>query len=208
MMKVSDIMTQEVVTIRNSATVADAAKLMRQRDVQAVIVQRSYDLDAYGIVTVGDIVGQVIAFGRDPKQMRVYEIMTKPCIVLNPDLGVEYAARLMAQAHLHSAPVIQKELLGIVSMTDILERSDAIEKPQELELAEKIQQLSATARQICQKNGPGSEACANAWAAVDAIEAEIAHQKAEPLQKTLSEMFRDEYPEAFKDREYDAWCSG
>ncbi|MEM7773581.1 MAG: CBS domain-containing protein [Cyanobacteria bacterium P01_A01_bin.37] len=207
-MKVSDIMTREVVTIRNSATVTEAAKLMQQRNVQALIVQRSHDLDAYGIVTVGDVVGKVIAFGRDPKQMRVYEIMTKPCIILNPDLGVEYAARLLSQSHLHSAPVIQSELLGIVSITDILERSNAIEKPQELELVEKIRHLSVEARRICQEHGPGSSACGNAWLAVDALEAEIAHQRSETLEQTMSEMFRDEYPEAFKDREYDAWCSG
>lgn len=181
---------------------------MQQRNVQALIVQRSHDLDAYGIVTVGDVVGKVIAFGRDPKQMRVYEIMTKPCIILNPDLGVEYAARLLSQSHLHSAPVIQSELLGIVSITDILERSNAIEKPQELELVEKIRHLSVEARRICQEHGPGSSACANAWLAVDALEAEIAHQRSETLEQTMSEMFRDEYPEAFKDREYDAWCSG
>ncbi|MEM9906530.1 MAG: CBS domain-containing protein [Cyanobacteria bacterium P01_D01_bin.44] len=208
MTKVADIMTQEVVTIRNSATVAEAAKLMRRREVQAVIVQKSHDLDAYGIVTVGDVVSKVIAFGRDPKQMRVYEIMTKPCIVLNPNLGVEYAAQLLTQSHLHSAPVIQSDLLGILSITDILERSSAIEKPQELELADKIQHLTASARHICQENGPGSIACANAWSMVDALQAEFAHQHAEFLEKTPFETFQDEYPEAFKDREYDAWCSG
>jgi CBS domain-containing protein len=208
MMKVADIMTQAVVTIRNSATVKEAARLMQQRGVQALIVQRSHELDAYGIVTVGDIVGKVIAFGRNPQRMRVYEIMTKPCVVLNPDLGIEYAARLLTVANLHSAPVIQTELLGILSITDILERSTALDQPQELEFVEKIQQLSATARHICQAQGPGSAACAEAWAVVDALQAEMAHQRAESLEKTASETFWDEVPEAFKDRDYDAWCSG
>ena len=208
MMKVADIMTREVVTIRNSATVAEAAKLMQQRAVQALIVEKSHELDAYGIITAGDVVGQVIAFGRDSRRIRVYEIMTKPCIVLNPNLGAEYAARLLTQNHLHSAPVIQSELLGILSITDILERSSAIEKPQELELAEKIQHLSETARRICQENGPGSIACANAWSVVEALEAEFAHQRSESIEKTTFEIFRDEYPEAFRDREFDAWCSG
>ncbi|MEL7503000.1 MAG: CBS domain-containing protein [Cyanobacteria bacterium J06554_6] len=208
MMRVADIMTPEVVTVRNSATVAEAAKLMQQRQVQALIVEKSHELDAYGIVTVKDIVGQVIAFGRDPKRVRVYEIMTKPCIVLNPNLAVEYAAHLLAQTHCHSAPVIQSELMGIVSMTDILERGNAIAQPQELELAERIQHLSETAHQICQKKGPGSSACADAWSVVDALQAEFSHQRSESLEKTASEQFYDEYPEAFKDREYEAWCSG
>lgn len=208
MMKVAEIMTQDVITIRNSATVAEAAKLMRQHGVQALIVEKSHDLDAYGIISTQDIVGKVIASGRDPKRIRVFEVMTKPCIVLNPDLGIEYAAQLLAQANLHSAPVIQTELLGIVSMTDILERGNAIEQPQEVELTHRIQVLSEQARRICKESGPGSLLCANAWSAVDALQAEFAHQRAVPLQETASEIFWDEYPEAFKDREYDAWCSG
>lgn len=207
-MKVADIMTREVVTIRNAAPVAEATKLMQQRGVQALIVPPSYELDAFGIVTVDDVVGKVIAYGRNPKRLRVFEIMTKPCIVLNPDLGVEYAARLLSEHHLHSAPVIQSALLGILSATDILERSTALERPQELELAEKIQQLSVAARRICQDVGPGAQACAEAWAQVDALEAEVAHQRSEPLSKTAFETFCDEFPEALRDRDYDAWCSG
>jgi CBS domain-containing protein len=207
-MNVADIMTREVVTIRNSASVAEAAKLMQQRGVHALMVPPSHELDAYGIVTVDDVVGKVIAFGRNPQRLRVYEIMTKPCIVLNPNLGVEYAARLLTEHHLHSAPVIQSELLGVLSITDILERSTALAKPLELELADKIQQLSARARRICHEQGPGSEACAEAWVQVEALEAEIAHQRSESLSKTAFESFCDEFPEALRDRDYDAWCSG
>lgn len=201
-------MTPEVVTIRNSAPVVEAVKLMRQRGVHALIVERSHELDAYGIVTDADVVGKVIASGRDPRRIRVYEIMTKPCIVLNPELGVEYAARLLTQAQIHSAPVIQSGLLGILSMTDILEQSHFLEQPQEVELLEKIQHLSETARRICQQHGPGSQECASAWSVVDALQAEIAHQRTEPLPVTAFEAYCEEYPEAFKDREYEAWCSG
>ena len=209
MMRVADIMTRDVVTIRNSATIAEAAKLMNQRGVQALIVERSHEQDAYGIITIADIVGKVIAFGRDAKWMRVYELMTKPCIVLNPDLGVEYAARLLTQTHVHSAPVIQSELLGILSITDILERSNAIEAPQEILLADQIRELSDKARHVCREQGPASRACLNAWLAVDALQAEAARQRAETLEQTASEQYYDEeYPEAFKDREYEAWCSG
>jgi predicted transcriptional regulator len=43
--------------------------------------------------------------------------------VVNPDLGVAYVARLFAHTHIHTAPVIQNKLMGIVSITDILERA-------------------------------------------------------------------------------------
>ena len=68
-------------------------------------------------------------YGHDPKKMRVYEIMTKPCIAVNPDLGVEYVARLFANTRLRRAPVVGSKLLGIVSVSDILRKSDFVEKP-------------------------------------------------------------------------------
>ena len=49
--------------------------------------------------------------------------MTKPCIVVNPDLSVEHVARLFAQYHIRRAPVIKEKLLGIVSVSDILHRA-------------------------------------------------------------------------------------
>jgi CBS domain-containing protein len=107
MMKAADIMTKDVVTIRGSATVAEAVDLMKKKRLRALIVERRHDQDAYGILSETDIVYNVTAYGRDPKQVRVYEIMTKPCIVVNPDLGVEYVARLFANTGIRRAPVIK-----------------------------------------------------------------------------------------------------
>jgi len=60
-MQVAYILTQDVVTIRNPATVAAAVKLIRRNKIQALIVERNHEEDAYGIVTVTDIVAKVIA---------------------------------------------------------------------------------------------------------------------------------------------------
>ena len=129
MMKAEQIMTKEVVTIKGSATVAEAVKLMKDRGLRALIVEPRHDMDPYGMVTETDIIYKVAAFGHDPKEMRVYEIMTKPCIVVNPELGVEYVARLFAQTRIRRAPVIKEGLLGIISISDILKKSDFVEKP-------------------------------------------------------------------------------
>jgi predicted transcriptional regulator len=81
------------------------------------------------MITETDIVYKVGAYGKDSKQVRVYEIMTKPCIVVNPELGVEYVARLFANTGIRRAPVIKDKLLGIISITDILRKSDFVENP-------------------------------------------------------------------------------
>ncbi len=129
MMQAEEIMTIDVVTISGSATVAEAVKLMKEKSLRGLIVDRRSDSDPYGIVTETDIVYKVAAFGHDPKKMRVYEIMSKPCITVNPDLGVEYVARLFATTGIRRAPVVKGDLLGIISVSDILNKSDFVEKP-------------------------------------------------------------------------------
>ncbi|MGB5961339.1 MAG: CP12 domain-containing protein [Coleofasciculaceae cyanobacterium] len=202
-MKAEDIMTKEVVTIRGVATVAEAVNLMKTKGLRALIVERRHPQDAYGIVTETDIVYKVTAYGKDPKQVRVYEIMTKPCIVVNPDLGVEYVARLFANTGIRRAPVITSELQGIISVTDILTKSDFVEQPQEVVFEQGIQAAIENARTICAEVGNNSPECAAAWDAVEEMQAEAAHQRARQLPKTAFEEYCEENPDAFEARMYD-----
>ncbi|BAZ51199.1 CBS domain-containing protein [Nostoc sp. NIES-4103] len=204
MMKAEDIMTKDVVTIRGSATVAEAVGLMKEKRIRALVVDRRHDDDAYGIVTETDIVYKVIAYGKDPKQIRVYEIMSKPCIVVNPELGVEYVARLFANIGIHRAPVIQGKLLGIISITDILTKSNFVETPRALLLEERIQKAIEEARAICTEHGAYSKACAVAWDEVEELQAEAAHQKAEGMvsAKISFEEYCKENPDAPECRNY------
>ena len=123
MARARDIMAKEMVTVDGSATVAEAVKLMKEKGVRALIVDRRSEDDAYGIVTQRDIVYRVVAERRDPASVRVHEIMTKPLVVINPDLDVVYVARLMAQQKLSRAPVLfEQKLQGVVSVSDIVGR--------------------------------------------------------------------------------------
>lgn len=203
-MKASEIMTTDVITIRGSATVAEAVRLMKENAIHALIVARRDDEDAYGIVTDSDVVYKVVAYGKDPKKVRVYEIMTKPCIVINPDLSVEYVARLFAQTGLHRAPVIQNKLLGIISTTDILTKANFVEQPRVILLEERIQKAREAARAICAEKGPTSRECAAAWDVVEELQATAAHQKAERLEKTYFEEYCEENPDALEARMYDS----
>lgn len=207
MMKAVEVMSKEVVTIRGAAKVAEAVEIMREKGLRALIVNRTHDQDAYGIVTETDIVCKVTAFGKDPKEVRVYEIMTKPCIVVNPDLGVEYVARLFVNNGIRQAPIIQKGLLGIISITDILIKSDFIEQPQAIVLEQKIREGIKNARAICDQVGATSKECITTWQIIEELEAEAAHQLVQQLPKTAFEEYREEYPEITEEM-YDNWCGG
>lgn len=204
MMKAEDIMTKDVVIIRGSATIAEAVELIRQKGLRALVVDRSHEHDAYGIVTETDIVYKVTAYAKDPKQVRVYEIMTKPCIIVNPELAVENVARLFANTGIRRAPVIQGQLLGIISITDILTKSDFVERPQALLLEEKIAKAIASARAICAIHGAISKECAAAWDEVEELQAQAAHQKAELMisAKTTFEEYCAANPDAPECRIY------
>jgi CBS domain-containing protein len=203
-MKASEIMTKQVVTIKGSATVAQAIKLMKENNLRDLVVERRHEEDAFGIITETDIVYKVTAFGLDAKQVKIYEIMTKPCIIVNPHLSVEYVSRLFANTGIRQAPVVQGELLGIVSVTDILHRGDFVDKPKSAFLAQEIEKARNEAHRICAEKGTTSPECAAAWDIVEELQAEAAHQRAQKPQKTYFEQFCEENPDAYEARMYDS----
>ncbi|MEM7554296.1 MAG: CP12 domain-containing protein [Cyanobacteria bacterium P01_A01_bin.84] len=181
MMRAEDIMSREIVVIRGSATIAEAVDLMKGKGQFTLIVDRCHENDTYGTVSATDIVCKAIAYGKDPKQTRVYEVMTKPSVIVHPDWGVEYVARLFAEIGVCRALVIKDQLVGVISIIDILTKSDFIESPQSLMFEETIQKAIEDARAICATYGAGSKVCTVAWNAVEELQAEAAHQKAESM---------------------------
>ena len=134
-MKAADIMATELITINSLGTIAEAARVMQQHNLRALIVERASEEDAYGIITASDI-AKAVAQGQNPKETYVCAVMTKPCIVVNPDLAVEHIAKLFTRAKIHIAPVIKDKLLGIVSLTDILTKTDCLTPQEHKELVE------------------------------------------------------------------------
>ena len=105
------------------ATVREALAKMRAENVTALIVSKRDSRDAWGIVTVPDLVREVLSPGRSPDDINVYEIMTKPVISVPPDMDIRYVARLLHRVGVRKAPVeVQGELLGMISLSDLVVR--------------------------------------------------------------------------------------
>ena len=118
--KAADVMTKDVSSIEGTATVADAIRLMRKKKVSSLFVNRRGQEDAWGIITRKDVVSKVVNPGKDPAEVRVFEIMSKPLITVSPGLALKYCARLFHSAGIRRAPVFDgKEIIGILSNTDI-----------------------------------------------------------------------------------------
>ena len=117
---VSDVMTRDVSFIDGSETVASAIRLMREKGISSLVVNRRTHEDAWGIMTRKDVVGKVVDPGKDPHEVHVFEIMSKPVVMVTPSLALKYCARLLNQLGVRRAPVFDgKEIIGIVSNTDI-----------------------------------------------------------------------------------------
>ena len=117
-LKVEDVMVTDVITISYRASVKRAAQVMNKHEIGCLIVVKGNK--AVGIVTERDMLKRVVARAADPKKTRVEEIMSQPLIVVEPDMELEDAVKLMFEMKIKKLSVVDKgKLVGIVSITDI-----------------------------------------------------------------------------------------
>jgi CBS domain-containing protein len=118
---VRDIMSRPVVTVRESDTAADAAKLMAKNDIGCVLVAGKKG-ETVGIVTERDIVKRIAAKNLLPSKVTVTDSMSKPVITIQSKASVTEAAKLMNQRKVRRLAVIEDgKLTGVLTMKDILE---------------------------------------------------------------------------------------
>ena len=120
-LRVGDVMVTEVISIDGLATVSDAMALMRQHNVNSLVVNRRDEDDEIGLVLVSDIARQVIAPNRPSDRVNVYEIMSKPVWTVPPEMLARYAVRLLARFDISRAVVVDHDRnpIGIVTLRDL-----------------------------------------------------------------------------------------
>ncbi|WP_428634318.1 CBS domain-containing protein, partial [Sedimenticola sp.] len=119
--RVRDVMKQQVDTVDGMDTVEAALQKMNYVETKTLLVNKRDENDAYGIVMFSDIARKVLARDRPPSRVNIYEVMTKPVISVEPDMDIRYCARLFDRLHLSRAPVISHgQVLGVVSFSDMV----------------------------------------------------------------------------------------
>ena len=127
MSSVQDILDKKgrrVVSVAENATVVEAAALMNENRIGALVVTRG---DAVvGIFTERDILCRVVAARRDPAHTHVKDVMTSPVACCSPQTTREECRTVMRHRRLRHLPVVQdKRLVGIISVGDLLEAAEA-----------------------------------------------------------------------------------
>jgi CBS domain-containing protein len=111
-------------------SVRDASRYMTERRVGAVAVLDGDRLS--GIVSERDIMGRVVAAGRDLDQTRVGDVMTRELVVAHAADTHEDGLRMMKQAGCRHLPVVEGDrLIGMISQRDLLQ-IDISEKDEEI----------------------------------------------------------------------------
>ena len=118
-MKVYEAMTKKPVTVQPNSSVQDAAKIMSEKKIGSIIILGNGELS--GILTERDLVRKVLARGKDPKSVKVNEIMSKPVVRIDEDSDLLDASELMKKKNIRRLVVVDKtkKLVGILSTNDM-----------------------------------------------------------------------------------------
>lgn len=121
-MLVNDVMITEVVTVSPFATLRQALSLMKQHQLKSLVVEKTSDHDAYGLVTYTNIMKTVVAESGDIDLINVYDICAKPVITVGKSLSIKHVASLMTQHRVKRVVVVDdNQMIGLVCMNDIVQ---------------------------------------------------------------------------------------
>lgn len=110
---------RDVATIPADATVLDAARLMNERHIGALVVTEADRV--VGVFTERDILTRVVGAECDPATTFVSDVMTTPVAVCSPETTRDECRNVMRSRRIRHLPVVASDrLVGIVSIGDLL----------------------------------------------------------------------------------------
>ncbi len=113
-----DIMTKSVIAVDSSITANEAAKIMEDVKVGAIIVMENNT--PMGIITDRDFAVKIVSHAYQITTP-VKQIMSTPLITIGPDESVWMVADLMYTRGIRKLPVIEDDkVIGIITSTDLV----------------------------------------------------------------------------------------
>ncbi|KJJ99720.1 histidine kinase [Burkholderiaceae bacterium 26] len=123
-MRVDEICSRRIVHVQSTATLQQAARLMRDEGARALLVTERTGCGArvVGIVTDRDMVVHGIANRGDCTETAVSEVMTRGLLTIHDDAMISEALRSMLSHGLHRLAVVdrQQRLVGMLSLDDTI----------------------------------------------------------------------------------------
>ena len=121
MPKVKNIMTKEVISVKDDTPIYEAVELMRKNNITGVPVVED-DMTLVGMLTEKDVLRLFYA-DEDEKNKAVKDFMTRPAVHYKEDDSLQRICDFMMINYFRRVPVTSKEgkLVGIISRPDVIE---------------------------------------------------------------------------------------
>jgi CBS domain-containing protein len=129
-MRCDELMKTDISCCTQNDSVLDAARKMNEANVGFLpICEANHEggHQVLGVLTDRDIVMRVVAFqgGRDPRNVKCGEIMSRNPIFCGPSDDIDRAAELMADNQISRMCVVEDDrLLGVISLSDIVQAQE------------------------------------------------------------------------------------
>ncbi len=109
----------DVATVEGNSTVLQAAQVMNQKKIGAVVVTDGDKV--VGIFTERDILNRIVADGKPPESTKVHDVMTSPMACCRRDTPLTECKAVMSTKRIRHLPVVEDgTLYGMISSGDIL----------------------------------------------------------------------------------------
>ena len=111
-LRVRDVMTTNVITVKENQTKQQAARLLSQHRISGLPVVND-DNAVVGVVSEFDVIGR--------EGQKVSDIMTRGLISVTPDTDLEEAGRILIHERIKRLLVLDEgRLVGIISRADLV----------------------------------------------------------------------------------------
>ena len=115
-----------VVTIGDNETLLEAARILDSNKIGAAVATDSKG-KVTGVLSERDIVRRVAQYGADALNIPVSEAMTRDVVTAPQDMSVEEGLERMTDRRIRHLPIVnQGELIGIVSIGDLVKRKISV----------------------------------------------------------------------------------
>ena len=123
---VSEIMIKDVKTLNFNENSQQAIEMMAKFSISGIIIVDD-DENPVGMVSEGDLLKKVFHRKKDPKAVKLKEIMSKGLMTISPNLSVGEVGLIMKKNKISKLPIVKnKKIIGYVTKSDLLEKLNEI----------------------------------------------------------------------------------
>ncbi len=119
---VSEIMSRDPVTMKQEDTVKKAVDIMAKKTISSILIldKKGHPV---GIISDGDLIRKVYSKNKDPKKVKLMDIMSTDVITISPNTSIRATSALMKRKGVSKFPIMHKnEVVGFVTKSDIIKK--------------------------------------------------------------------------------------